>query len=71
MRKASVQGRRTVLWAVPPARPLPLGRYQGVRLCVIVQVLLAAPTSMRTAGKIGLGGGGGRLGAPSPSPGLS
>lgn len=69
--KVSVQGRRTVLWAIPPSWPLSLGRHQGVSLCVIVQVLLAAPTSMRAAGKRGLGGGGGRLGAPSPSPELS
>lgn len=59
-----------MLWAIPPAWPLSLGRHQGVRLCVIVQVLLAAPTSMRAAGKR-LDGGGARLGAPSPSPGLS
>lgn len=69
--KGSVQGRRTVLWAISPAWPLSLSRHQGVCLCVIVQVLLAAPTSMRAAGKRRLGGGGGRLGAPSPSPELS
>lgn len=69
--KVWVQGRRTVLWAVPPAWPLSLGRHQGVSLCVIVQVLLAAPTSVRAVGKRGLGGGGCRLGAPSPSPELS
>ena len=69
--KVWVQGRRTVLWAVPPAWPLSLGRHQGVSLCVIVQVLLAAPTSVRAVGKRGLGGGGRRRGAPSPSPELS
>lgn len=67
--KASVQGRRTVLWAVPPAWPLTLGRHQGVRLCVIVQVLLAASTSMRAAGKRGLGGRGSRAGGSLPQPG--
>lgn len=65
--KVWVQGGRTVLWAIPPAWPLSLGRHQGVSLCVIVQVLLAAPTSVRAVGKRGLGGGGCRLGAPSSS----
>lgn len=67
-REGVCSGRRTVLWAIPPAWPLALGRHQGVRLCVIVQVLLAASTSMRAAGKRGLGGRGGRLGPPSPQP---
>lgn len=64
-------GIHTVLGAIPPSGPLSLGRHQGVSLCVIVQVLLTAPTSMRAKGWRGLGGEEKRLGAPFPSPELN
>lgn len=61
-------GVHTVLRAIPPSGPLSLGRYQGVGLCVIVQVLLAAPTSMRAKGREDLVETREGWGIPSPAP---
>lgn len=57
-----------MFWAIPPSGPLPLGRHQGVGLRVIVQVFLAASTSMRAKGEGGLGGEEKRLGGSLTQP---
>lgn len=45
-----IQGVRTVFWPISSSGSLLLRRHQGISLSVIVQVLLAPPTSVRAAG---------------------